>query len=127
MDSFCHYLDTLVTASFSIVGAFIPTFILMYVHYLVRKSNYKERKQRLDIIIDVYRSMVKTNDEAIQAVYKSMDVNDYPSLLKKLKGDKEVSVSQCLESAEFIRKNFDQKRENQEKLRFMMLLLTLNV
>ena len=116
-----NYLDVLLVAVFTTLGAFVPIFVLMVSHYFVRKSDYMSRKKMFETFIEMDRAMVKINDEAINTVYKSLKVKDYPSLVNKLKDDKKFGISKYFEITEFVKNNISQKLENQEKVNNLLL------
>ena len=113
-----HYIDILVVAMISTAGAFVPVFILMIIHYFVRKNEYRKQVQRYNVLIKEYESLIKINDKAIQTIYQSVGVKNGEELFKKMR-NVSISASKYFELTDFIRKNLEQKIENQDKMNKM--------
>lgn len=69
-------------------GAFVPVFIIMCIHYQVRKRHYKKKKERLEEIRNMYKNTADFNDNLIREIYKSVGVKDFQELI-----DKNISIS----------------------------------
>lgn len=79
-----HYLNNTLEAFFSAVGAFLPILGLMFIHYKVRKSEYKKRKVILLTIRKATESIVDIDENTIKTVYKQLKVKDYNSFIEKV-------------------------------------------
>jgi hypothetical protein len=77
----CSLFQTFINAIITTLGAFVPIFFLMYVHYKIRKIKYLEEKKRLIEECEIYQKLVDINDEVIQKIYTSAKVTSFQELL----------------------------------------------
>ena len=118
MDVSC-LLTTFVNAVFSTLGAFVPVFGLMYIHYRIRKNYYKNIKQRLLKAREVYQKLVDINDEVIQKIYASTGVSSFQELLGNPKGLAHLDKLQYVRMVNYVNEQLDQKRKSLDKMNKM--------
>ena len=100
-------------ASLSAIGAFIPIFFLMIIHYRVRKSSYKERTKVNQKMIELIKSLIKIDNDTAKNVYDNLKVKDYPDFVEKIKQE---GVSQNTDLLKFVGESVFRAFDNQEKI-----------
>jgi|SRR3989339_178555 len=109
-----YFLKIFIDGIFTALGAFIPIFILMCIHFQIRKIDYRKRKNRIKKLIEVLQLMIDTSENAMEETYKIAEVKDYVELMNKMK--KSANISQYIEFIDFVKKNFDIKIKNQTEI-----------
>lgn len=97
MSSLLNYLDNLVSAGFSTVGAFIPIFVLMVVHYFFRKKSYSYRIKRVDQMIEMNKKMADMMKDILNHMYRAFGTKDFNGFVTKIRQDKNVSPAKFQE------------------------------
>ena len=90
-----YFLKIFIDGIFTALGAFIPIFILMCIHFQIRKIDYRKRKNRIKKLIEVLQLMIDTSENAMEETYKIAEVKDYVELMNKMK--KSANISQYIE------------------------------
>jgi hypothetical protein len=67
------------------IGAFLPIFLLMYGHYLIRKSFYKKAKDFYKNMKDFNLKEQESADRVLEKYYKHFNVNNQIELFEKVK------------------------------------------
>lgn len=81
-----HYLNNAAEAAFSAAGAFLPIFILMCIHYKIRKSEYKTRRDILESIQKMTKSIIEIDEKTLGSIYQQLRATDYIDFREKMKG-----------------------------------------
>lgn len=69
------------------IGAFLPIFLLMYGHYLIRKSFYKKAKDFYERMKDFNLKELESIEKILEKYYKHFEVNNQIELFEKLKSE----------------------------------------
>lgn len=80
----CKAIEIFLTASISVIGAFLPIFILMYIHFVLRRRAYKEKKAGLIKLKQEQETKNSVNKKALHALYASVGVDDYRGLVEQV-------------------------------------------
>jgi len=120
MDAYSLFV-IFVNAIFATLGAFVPVFCLMYIHYRIRKSSYKNTKQRILKARDAYQSLVDINDKVIQEVYASAKVTNFQELLENPEGLANMDKLRYARLVNYVNEQLDQKIKSLEKINKMTL------
>lgn len=115
MSPLFNYLDNLVSAIFSTVGAFIPISFLMLGHYFARKSSYRRRKELVKKSIEVSESMIKISDEVIERIYSGLGVTNYSEFIKKIGSNPKTEL------VDMVNEHLGYKTKNREDILRLVL------
>ena len=121
MDYLTYTAKTVASGALSTIGAFVPVFVLMYIHYRIRHAEYAKKRVRLKILAKGNDSLLELYDAALQSIYRSWQVDNYKSLVEKLLGNKAISPQKYLEIISLIQENIDNKLATQEKITKLVL------
>lgn len=113
--------QTFVNAIVTTLGAFVPIFFLMYIHYSIRKISYRGTKKRLLKAHEVYQKLVNINDEVIQKIYTSAKVTSFQELLDNPKELAHLDKFQYARMVNYVNEQLDQKIKSLDKMNKMTL------
>jgi hypothetical protein len=105
-------LSSLISGCFTAIGAFIPFFLLMIVHYLSRKSSYKSDIPRLNSALKSYKTLSELIDKEINFIYESAGVTDATEYFERMKHNKVVLEA----GIKSITKSLDESIKNSNKI-----------
>lgn len=108
---------TFLTALISTIGAFVPIFILMCIHFLFRKRAYNAKRERLFKLKEAQEMINKINGDAIESIYKSVSVDNLKDFI-----DKSGTLgANRWEAVSLIQNYLNEFRKGQESVLEMML------
>ena len=110
-----------VNAIVTTLGAFVPIFFLMYVHYWIRKISYRGTKTRLLKAREVYQKLVDINDEVIHKIYASAKITSFQELLDNPKDLAHLDKFQYARMVSYVNEQLDQKIKSLDRMNKMML------
>jgi len=113
---FENFLNAIIYTFGCTFGAFVPVFILMRVHFYVRKKAYQKRKQRITMAQKAYKELVAISNEAIQRAYKSAGVKNFQELLNDPEGLEHLDKLQYVRLVNYVNEKLDVKIKNLDKL-----------
>ncbi len=108
--------QTFINAIVTTIGAFIPIFFLMYIHYRIRKNSYRKTKTRLLKAREAYQKLVDISEDVMQKVFISANVKNFQELLDNPKGLSNLDKFQYAKIVNYVNENLDQKIKNLDKM-----------
>lgn len=81
------YFETFLKAVVSTIGAFVPVFILMYVHFRIRKNIYKRMRQLFVDSVSFYKKAKEDYQKELDKIYEQFEVTNLVDLMKKINGN----------------------------------------
>ncbi len=78
------WLEIFLKAIVTTIGAFVPIFILMFTHFLIRKSFYKKAKPLYQNTVDFYKKSKTRAEDKLDKIYKKFNVSNLPEIINKL-------------------------------------------
>lgn len=79
----CKIFEIFLTGIFSALGAFVPIFLVMCVHFLLRKRVYKKETEFLLKLEEYQKNITKISEDALKDIYKSVEVEDFQGLMNR--------------------------------------------
>jgi len=79
--SFCNFFEIFLTGIFSATGAFVPVFLVMLTHFVLRKNAYKKYKDDLLKLDDGQKAITEISRNALEAIYHSVGTEDLEGLM----------------------------------------------
>lgn len=87
MNIFCSYIIKFLDASVAVLGGFFPVLILMYIHYRIRKSNYKKTIPIFENLVQSHKDNKARIEDLLEKTYQLVGVKDISSWIEQLKSE----------------------------------------
>ena len=81
-----EYFSVFIRAVITTVGAFVPLFCVMYLHFKIRKSFYLNMLPYSINALDGYNKIKDTIEKSLLQVYQKYNAKDQIELIDKLQG-----------------------------------------
>ena len=81
--TFCRIFEIFLTGIFSALGAFVPVFIVMCVHFIFRKYAYKKDKELLLRANKAQEMITKISEDALKNIYASVGTENLEGLMNR--------------------------------------------